>query len=54
MMTTVFISDIIFMETDWWLLLFTALLYMLTNYGICTWLQVDSVYFMDWAVISKI
>ena len=50
----VFLSDVIFLESDWWIICLTAFLYMMTNYIVCTILSVDSVYYMNWSKISAI
>lgn len=52
MLTSIFISEIIFMETDWWLIVMISFVYTVVNYGVCTWKGIDEIYFMDWAVVS--
>ena len=51
---SVFSSDIIFMETDWWLVCLLAILYTLLNYAVCTYNRVNVLYYMDWSIISSI
>ena len=50
----VFSSDVIFMETDWWLLVLIGILYTLFNYAACTYNRVNVIYYMDWSIISAI
>lgn len=46
------LTDVTILESDWWLVLLTALAYTLTNLCVSMWLKNDKVYFMDWAVVS--
>ena len=48
------ITDVIFLETDWWLIPLTGLAYTFVNFMVCRYKGVNSVYFMDWTNHSDI
>lgn len=50
----IFMSDIVFMETDWWLPIVVALIYILVNWTLTTYNKKTMIYYMDWSMISKI
>jgi len=50
--TMIFGSDVIILESDWWLSVLMAITYTFTNYAVCQYVKKDTVYFMDWGVIS--
>jgi hypothetical protein len=52
MMICVFMTDIIFLETDWWLISLTAFFYTMFNYAVTVYLGLDKVYYMDWGIVS--
>ena len=52
--SSIFGSDIIFLESDWWLVVVLAISYTATNYSICEYAGNNKVYFMDWTIVSKI
>lgn len=47
-------SETIFLETDWFLLSNTAIVYLLVNWAVTKYSGKDSSYFLDWSEISKI
>ena len=49
---TVFTSDLMFLESDWWMIILTGLGYIIVNYGISEYAGSTQVYFMDWSVVS--
>jgi hypothetical protein len=51
---TIFFSDIIFLESDWYLVFVISALYLLINFGMCEYADTKQVYFLDWSIVSKI
>ena len=49
---TVFTSDLMFLESDWWIILLTGVFYIIVNYSISEYADSTAVYFMDWSVVS--
>lgn len=47
-------TDTIFLETDWFLLFNTTIVYLLVNWAVTKYSGKDSVYFLDWSEISSI
>lgn len=53
-MSVVFLTDVVFLETDWYLIMICGLLYTLMNCAIAHLSNNNTMYFMDWAVITQI
>lgn len=51
---TIFFSDIIFLESDWYIVFVITALYLIINFALCEYTGTNSVYFLDWSIISKI
>lgn len=55
-MTTalIFATETIFLETDWFLLMYTGLGYLFVNWAVTKYSGKNSVFFLDWSEISSI
>ena len=50
----VFITETIFLETDWFLLMNTAIVYLFVNWTVTLYSGKSSVFFLDWSQVSSI
>ena len=51
---SIWIQDVIFLETDWWLHVVIGVLYVLVNGIVSIYSDENQIYFLDWSRISKI
>ena len=51
---TIFIADIIFMESDWWVVIVIGAIYLIVNFGLSKYADTYQLYFLDWSIVSKI
>lgn len=47
-LTSAFMADIVFLETDWWINFEVGVAYLITNYAITEYTGTDQVYVLDW------
>jgi hypothetical protein len=47
-MVSVFMADVVFLESDWWIIFDTAALYLFTNYAVTYYSGTNLVYYFDW------
>lgn len=51
---SIFVTETIFLETDWFLICNTTIVYLLVNWAVTKYSGTDSVFFLDWSEISSI
>jgi hypothetical protein len=47
-------TETIFLETDWFLIFNTTILYLLVNWAVTKYSGKNAVYFLDWSTINSI
>jgi len=52
--TSLFIADVIIVESDWWINILISTMYLFINFLVSDYTGVDRVYYLDWTVVSNI
>jgi len=52
--TSLFIADVIIVESDWWIHVVTSTLYLGVNYLVSDYTGVKRIYYLDWTTVSEI
>ena len=53
-LTSLFIADVIVIESDWWINIVISGLYLFINYTISDYRDTNRIYYLDWTVVSSI
>ena len=51
---SVFITDVVFLETDYLLIILTTIIYVFTNFVTCKYADDDQLYYLNWETVAKI
>ena len=50
--TVSFLADVVFLESDWYLIVVGGMFYTMTNWMVSLYTKNDKIYFMDWSLVS--
>ena len=53
-LSCIFMSDVVFLETDWYLIFVMTIWYTFTNWSVAKYAGVDTIYFMNWSLTNSI
>ena len=51
---SVFITDVVFLETDYLLIMVTTIIYVFINFVMCKYAGDDQLYYLNWETVANI